>query len=275
MVVRGCPGGRGAAVTSAIADAYSTTAAAWQRGPDRIYDRLSTVVVGRSPVGVRGAHALDLGSGTGAATRALQAAGAAHVVGVDLAWGMLAWNAGHRPPAVVGDALDLPFADGAFDLTVAAFSLNHVADPAAALGEIARVTRTGGGLVVAAYAADDTHPVKTAVERVLIARGWTPEPWYNAFRVDAAPKLATVDAGREAVAGTGFDAHVEALRVPFPELMANDLVAWRLGLAQHAPFVAALRSDRERAALTAEVARLGAAWPALERSIIVLRGVRR
>lgn len=268
--------GRGtAAVTTAIADAYSMTGSAWQRGPERIYDRLATVVVERSPVGVREARALDVGAGTGAATRALRAAGAGRVVAVDIAWGMLAWNLENRPPAVMGDVLALPFADGAFDLTVAAFSLNHVTDPAAALREVARVTRPGGGLIVSAYAAEDTHPVKTAVESVLAARGWTPGPWYDALRAEAVPKLATVAAGRDAAAGAGLDADVQALRVPFPELSVTDLVAWRLGLAQHAPFVTALASDRERATVTAEAARLGGAWPPLERSIIVLRAVRR
>lgn len=274
-MVRRRPGRGRAVVTTAIAAAYSMTGGAWQRGPERIYDTLATVVVGRSPVRVAGAHALDLGAGTGAATRALRAAGAARVVAVDIAWGMLAWNAPNRPPAVVGDALALPFTDAAFDLTVAAFSLNHVTDPVAALREAARLTRSGGALVVSAYAADDTHPVRRAVETVLAARGWTPEPWYQALRVHATPRLASVAAAADAAAAAGLDAEVEALHVPFSDLSPADLVAWRLGLAQHAPFVAALPSDRERAAVAAAAARLGGAWPPLERSIIVVRAVRR
>ena len=43
--------------------------------------------------------------------------------------GMLAHDAGRRPPAVAGDALALPFAAGAFDAAVAAFSLNHLSRP--------------------------------------------------------------------------------------------------------------------------------------------------
>ena len=257
------------------AAAYSATGGAWQHGPGPIYDRMAEVVVSRSPIAVNGGRALDLGAGTGAASRALQAVGAGSVVGLDAAWGMLAWDAAGRPPAVVGDALALPFLDGAFDLVVAAFSITHVHDPVTALGEAARVTRRGGGVVVSAYAADDTHPVRTAVEAALAARGWSPEPWYQAVREHAAPKLATVDAGRAVAAAAGLEADVEQLRVPLPELGAADLVAWRLGLAQHAPFVAALRSDAERTALASEaIARLGADWPPLERSIIVVRTVR-
>jgi len=43
-----------------------------------------------------------------------------------------------------GDALRLPFADGTFDAVVTGFALRNVADIAAALAEMARVTRPGG-----------------------------------------------------------------------------------------------------------------------------------
>ncbi|HEV8623584.1 MAG TPA: methyltransferase domain-containing protein, partial [Acidimicrobiia bacterium] len=236
-------------MTAGVAAAYSATGAAWERGPARIYDRLAEVVVSALPVPLDGVAALDLGAGTGAATRALLAAGAARVVAVDAAVGMLAHDAGRRPPAVAGDALALPFAAGAFDATVAAFALNHLADPAAGLREAARVTRPGGGLAASAYAYDDDHPVKYAVQAALAARGWTPEPWYRALQVDAAPRLATVAAARAAAEAAGIDAEVEPARVPFPDLDAPALIAWRLGLAQHAPFVAALPTDADRAAL--------------------------
>jgi SAM-dependent methyltransferase len=176
---------------------------------------------------------------------------------------------------VAGDALALPFAAAAFDGTVAAFSLNHLSDPAAGLSEAARVTRPGGGLAASAYAEDDDHPVKHAVQAALSARGWTPEPWYRALQVNAAPKLATVDAARAAADSAGLQAEVDQLRVPFPDLDATALIAWRLGLAQHAPFFDALPSDADRAVVTEDAAtRLGDSWPPLERSIILLRAVR-
>jgi ubiquinone/menaquinone biosynthesis C-methylase UbiE len=260
---------------NAGAAAYSATGAAWERGPARVYDRLAEIVVAALPIAVAGGSALDLGAGTGAATRALLAAGANRVVAVDAALGMLTHDALRRPPAVAGDAQALPFDDGAFDATVAAFSLNHLADPAAGLREAARVTRPGGGLSASAYADDDDHPVKHAVVAALAARGWTPEPWYQALQVDAAPKLATVAAARKAAEAAGIDAEVEHRRVPFPDLDAPALVAWRLGLAQHAPFFAALPSDADRAALAEDAAaRLGESWPPLERSIIILRAAR-
>ena len=258
-----------------LAGAYSATGSAWQAGPGRLYDRLAGIVVDAGPVPLGGSLALDLGAGTGAATRALLAAGAARVVAVDTAVGMLAHDARRRPPAVAGDALALPFVGGAFDVTVAAFSLNHLVDPAAGLREAARVTRPGGGIVASAYAADDDHPVKHAVEAALAARGWEPEPWYRTVREQAAPRLATVAAAREAARTARLDAEVETRRVPFPELGASDLVAWRLGLAQHAPFVAQLPTAESRAALAEDAAaRLGDDWPPLVRSIVILRAVR-
>jgi ubiquinone/menaquinone biosynthesis C-methylase UbiE len=261
---------------SAGAAAYSATGAAWERGPARIYNRLAEMVVAALPVAVAGGSALDLGAGTGAASRALVAAGATRVVAVDAAFGMLAHDAPRRPPSVAGDALALPFAGGVFDATVAAFSLNHLADPAAGLREAARVTRPGGGLAATAYADDDDHPVKHAVVAALAARGWTPEPWYQALQIDAAPKMATIAAARAAAVAAGIDADVEHARVPFPDLDAAALIAWRLGLAQHAPFFDALPTDADRAALAEDAAaRLGDSWPPLERSIIILRATPR
>lgn len=260
-------------MTAAAASAYSATGEAWQRGPGRIYDRLSEVVVGSSPVPVAGSQALDLGAGTGAASRALLRAGAARVVAVDAAGGMLAFDAGHRPPAVVGDALALPFATRAFDVTVAAFSLNHLADPGAGLAQAARVTRRGGVVLASAYAADDFHPVKSAVEAALAARGWWPEPWYQAVRTTTAPKLATVEAARAAARDVELDVDVVAVRVPFAGLEAGELVSWRFGLAQHAPFVASLTAVERDEVVTDALDRLGSDWPELERSIILVRGV--
>lgn len=260
-------------MTAPAASAYSATADAWQRGPARIYDRMSEVVVECCPVPVAGARALDLGAGTGAASRALLRASAARVVAVDAAHGMLALDAGRRPPAVVGDALALPFTPRAFDATVAAFSLNHLENPGAGLAEAARVTRRGGAVLAAAYADDDFHPVKDAVETALAAQGWRPEPWYQEVRAITAPKLATVEAARAAAAEADLDLDVVALRVPFPGLVADDLVWWRLGLAQHARFLASLTPIERDAVVADALDRLGSGWPELDRSIILVRGV--
>jgi SAM-dependent methyltransferase len=50
--------------------------------------------------------------------------------------------------AVRGDALALPFADGAFDRIIAAEVLEHIPDDRAAMAELARVLRPGGRMAV-------------------------------------------------------------------------------------------------------------------------------
>lgn len=271
-MVRRSPGRSGLAVTVGVA-AYSATGGAWQQGPGFIYDRLAEVLVGRSPIPLDECRVLDVGAGTGAATRAALAAGAAAVVAVDAAYGMLAYEAPQRPPAAVGDALALPFTASAFDAAVAAFSLNHLTDPAAGLREMARVTRSGGALLAAAYAADDNHPVKTAVEAALAARGWVAEAWYATLRATAIPRLATVDACAAAGAAAALDAQVELALVPFRELDAQDLVAWRLGMPQHAPFLSRLPPDDRDAVVTDAVARLGDTAVPLVRPILIMAAI--
>jgi SAM-dependent methyltransferase len=251
------------------AAAYSASAAAWALGPARIYDGLAAQVVARAG-DLRNAVVLDVGSGTGAAAVASGRAGARRTVSVDSALGMLRFDAARRGPAVGGNALSLPFAAGSFDVSIAAFALNHLTDPAGALAEMARVTAPAGVLVASAYAATDAHPVKAAVQSALRDRGWSAEPWYMEVRDHALPLLATVEGARAVAAAAGVRATVEVLEIPFPDLTPADLVAWRLGMAHHAPFVAALGDDARAALLADVLARLGEDVPTLVRSIVVL-----
>jgi SAM-dependent methyltransferase len=66
---------------------------------------------------------------------------------------------------VPGDALALPFPDGAFDFTWARFLFEYLADPQQALGEMIRVTRPGGIVVVADLDGqlDQLHPLDEGV----------------------------------------------------------------------------------------------------------------
>ncbi len=256
-----------------IAAAYSATGGAWERGPARVYDRLAEVLIAHSPVALDGTCTLDVGAGTGAASRAALGAGAAVVVAVDASFGMLSHSAAARPAAVVGDALALPFATSTFDASVAAFSLNHLRSPGAGFLEMARVTRRGGALLAATYATDDAHPVKDAVSEALAARGWVAEPWYTSLKAEAMTLLATPEACADAAEAAGLDAAVEAVQVPFTEFHAADMVEWRLGLAQHAPFVAGLSLEERQEIVTDALNRLGEP-PDLVRSILVVSAVR-
>ena len=257
-------------VDRAMFDAYSATAAAWRNGPARVYGRLADDLVQRSPRPWSGSVVVDVGAGTGVASEALLRAGARTVVAVDAAEGMLAAGATDRPTAVVADARLLPFADATFDGAVAAFVYNHLDDPAAGLAEAARVVHPGGVVLASAYATDDVHPVKAIVEEVLREHGWVAEAWHGRMRTDRVPQLATEDGCRRALSAAGLQGVVESVRVAMPELSPRELVEWRLGMAQHAHFVAALSDDDRLDLADAAVTRLGRRVPPLVRSVMVL-----
>jgi SAM-dependent methyltransferase len=89
---------------------------------------------------------LDVGSGPGGDVVAI---GRDRCVGVDASLVMGAAAAGQGAAVVAGDALRLPFAGGGFGAVRADRVVQHVADPAAAVAEMVRVTRSGGRVVVA------------------------------------------------------------------------------------------------------------------------------
>ena len=89
---------------------------------------------------------LDLGCGVGALLPHLdRVAPRALIVGLDRTEAMVAL--GPRDfPLLVGDAAELPFADGSFDAVVMAFMLFHLPRPTAGLAEAWRVLRPGGSV---------------------------------------------------------------------------------------------------------------------------------
>ena len=100
---------------------------------------------------------LDVGCGTGALTEAILAAREPiGVDGVDPSEVFLSYArervADERAQFHVGEATDLPFATGAFDVVVSGLVLNFVDDPPRALREMTRVARANG--VIGAYVWD-------------------------------------------------------------------------------------------------------------------------
>jgi ubiquinone/menaquinone biosynthesis C-methylase UbiE len=88
------------------------------------------------------------------------------LTGLDLSEGMLAIardRAGRLGRAVTlrqGSAHDLPFADASFDTAVCTFGLCAIPDHAAAVGEMARVLRPGGRLILVDHVASSAWPVR-------------------------------------------------------------------------------------------------------------------
>jgi arsenite methyltransferase len=101
-----------------------------------------------------GGVALDVGSGPGNVTASLaRAAGSGGLaLGVDISEPMLARAVRAESGPQVGflraDAQRLPLRDNAFDAAVSIAMLQLIPNPAAALGEMARVLRPGGRLAV-------------------------------------------------------------------------------------------------------------------------------
>ena len=251
-----------------MSESYSQGAPAWRHGPARIYDRMAEAIL--APLGsLVHTRALDLGAGTGAATKVLKQAGA-RVVATDMAVGMLRTDAMLRPPCAVADARALPFRDDAFDVVAAAFVLNHLVDPTLAMREAVRVTRPGGRVVVSAYSHDDDHPVKAAVTTAARAAGWRPSSWMNRVRSDAMPNLATVQNADAQVLAAGLNARVEKMEVSMPDLDIDALIDWRVGMADFAPFIATLSADATVELCAQARALLGDSVPTLVRKIIVI-----
>jgi demethylmenaquinone methyltransferase/2-methoxy-6-polyprenyl-1,4-benzoquinol methylase len=112
-----------------------------------------------------GDRVLDLAAGTGTSSEPFEAAGAL-VVPCDFSLGMLREGKRARPGMrfTAGDATRLPFADGTFAAVTISFGLRNVVDPDAALREVARVTRSGGRLVVCEF----SHPTWPPFRRVYL-----------------------------------------------------------------------------------------------------------
>jgi SAM-dependent methyltransferase len=104
---------------------------------------------------------VDVGSGTGELTQVLAAETPGRVVGVDADPDLLAVARDHGP-VVRGDALQLPFGDGAADLVVCQALLVNLPDPAAGVTEFARVS---GDLVAAVEPDNGAVEVDSSVGR--------------------------------------------------------------------------------------------------------------
>ncbi len=116
-----------------------------------------------------GQRALDVATGTG--DLALELAGrvapGGHVVGVDFSERMLELargkvdRVGPGPEFLWANALELPFADDEFDAATVGFGARNFADLERGVGEMARVVRPGGRVVVLEITTPRRAPLST------------------------------------------------------------------------------------------------------------------
>jgi ubiquinone/menaquinone biosynthesis C-methylase UbiE len=89
---------------------------------------------------------LDVGCGTGVITEEIAQHTKGKVIGLDIDPAMIEWaeRKANRVEWAIGDACQLPFSEGKFDLVVCNFLLLWVQNPAQVVREMVRVTKKGG-----------------------------------------------------------------------------------------------------------------------------------
>lgn len=205
--------------------------------PAAVYDALGDL---------RGRDVLDIGAGTGIATRALLARGAS-VVAVD-SGGAVLGRAAERTPgllAVVGDGAALPMRTGAADLVCFAQSWHWLA-PASRSTEARRVLRTGGR-----WAAWWSHARADG-------EGWFDASWELIEQACPGTHRAQRDTDWGATVDSGLF-HVEDRR-SFAWTRVITVESWTTDVASHS-YVAALPPPERLALVDAIHAVLASAFP--------------
>jgi demethylmenaquinone methyltransferase/2-methoxy-6-polyprenyl-1,4-benzoquinol methylase len=184
----------------------------------RVYDRMNSVMTAgmhhrwrRRAVDlalvVPGSRALDVATGTGDLAIELSARGA-QVVGLDFSERMLEL-AREKAPAiefVQGNALELPYPAASFDAVTVGFGARNFSDLDRGLGELARVTRPGGRVVILEITSPQRPPLS-----------WFFRLWFDR----AVPALGRLAGDSDAY--TYLPSSVR--RFPGPEELAGKLVA--------------------------------------------------
>jgi SAM-dependent methyltransferase len=227
----GCVIERRIAMTATIRAHNEKAAAVWGSGGSA-YDRVSeTIADALDHVVARlnpqpGEKCLDVATGTGWTARLLRKRGA-DVTGVDIGEGVIQ-AAKKLAPDIdfrIGDAEELEFADGSFDVVTSTFGVMFVANPEDAARELGRVCRTGGRLGLCTW-----QPGGTIEEWFQVMRPYMPPP-------PATPPPSPFEWGkperlRELLGGTfdlEFEEGVTTLQMP------NGKAVWDLFVEGYGP----------------------------------------
>lgn len=245
---------------------YAGGAVCWARDAVPVYEPLARHLLAALPVGVAGRRVLDAGAGSGVVGDLLRDRGAV-VTAVDLEPDMVEHLA-RKGPAVLADVRRLPFPAEQVDVCVAAFVLNHLADPVLGLVELARVA-AADGWVLASVFGNDRAPAKHLVDAVAADFGYAPPRWYLE-QGRAAETIGTVSGITDAARRAGLRVVlVDEHPVDVGLTATADVVRYRCALPQLRPFVASLDPVTRRAFWTAAAAALSDAGASF--SPVVLR----
>lgn len=154
-----------ASMFDAVADRYDLTNDAMTFGLSRWWRVENTRSVNPQP----GEKILDLAAGTGSSSAPYAQAGATVVAG-DISEGMLEVGRKRHPDItfVYADALDLPFADNEFDAVTITYGFRNVQDPETALGEMLRVLKPGGRLIITEFSTPTFKPFATFYKQYIM-----------------------------------------------------------------------------------------------------------
>lgn len=108
---------------------------------------------------------LEVGGGEGELAARIKNELGVEVVGIDQSEAMVAEQRAKGIDARVGDVQQLPFADGEFDVALAAWMLYHVPDLDRGLAELARVLKPGGLLVAVTNGVDHLQELWDLAQR--------------------------------------------------------------------------------------------------------------
>ncbi len=218
-------------------------------GLPRHYDRMGAILsFGQDPRWRRalvravdpqpGQRVLDVATGTGMVAAALAARTPCQVVGLDQSEAMLGAarnRLAHSPQLagrvsfVTGEAERLPFGDGEFDALTFTYLLRYVDDPAATLGELARVVRPGGRIGMLEFGVPG-QPVLRGLWRVHTRVGLpalgrlVSGPWYEVGRF-LGPNIEEFHRRWPDLPGLWRAAGIADVRVAHPSFGAG-LIMW-------------------------------------------------
>lgn len=147
-----------------VAKGYDITNAILSGGQAALW-RIATVKALRAQPGEK---ILDIAAGTGTSSKAIAKSGA-EVVALDFSPGMIAEGRKKHPDItfVKGDAEALPFPPASFDAVTISFGLRNVQNPQLALGEMYRVLKPGGRVVICEFSHPPAPLMKSAYQAYL------------------------------------------------------------------------------------------------------------